>query len=450
MTQLKQHQPPAEPLANLKSIIETLLDEARQQGASAAEAGISTDQGLSVTARLGEVETIEYHRDQGVGITVFFGHRKGNASTTDFSPTALKETVRAACTIASHATDDPYSGLPDPADLETDPEDLKLCHPWSVSAERAIDIAIECEQAALDYGPAITNSEGATVDTHQGLRVIGNSLGFIHGYPSTHHTLSCSVVAQHGDSMQRDYWYSVARDADRLESARSVGVKASMRAVRRLDAHSLTPRQSPVLYSAEVASGLIGHFLGAVSGHNLYRKTTFLCDSLGSSVFPPFIHLYEQPHLPGALASAPYDAEGVITRQHDLVRDGVVESYILSSYSARKLAMQTTGNAGGTHNLTVEPGDLDEAGLLKKMGTGLLVTELMGQGANLLTGDYSRGATGFWVENGEIRYPVEEITIAGNLRDLFANIVAVGSDVDQRSNIRTGSILIEAMTIAGN
>ncbi len=450
MTDLTETNQKDDELPRLKSIVEDLLREAERQGATTAEAGISIDQGLSVTARLGDVETIEHHRDQGLGVTVYFGHRKGSASTTDLSARAVKETVSAACGIARYASDDEYAGLPDPALLTTDVVDLDLSHPWRLNADRAVELAIECEEAARSYHPEISNSEGATLTTQNGVKVLGNSLGFLQGYPSSEHSLSCSVLGQRGESMQRDYWYTVARDCDALEPPRAVGEKAAQRTLRRLEARSLTPRQCPVIYSAEVARGLLGHLVGAIRGSNLYRKTSFLLESLGQSVFPPFVHIHEQPHIKQALGSAPFDAEGVATRAHDIVRDGVIQSYILSSYSARKLGLESTGNAGGVHNLTLDPGDMDLAGLLKQMNTGLLVTELMGQGVNNVTGDYSRGAAGFWVVGGEIQYPVEEITIAGNLKDMFGGIVAIGSDVDSRGTIRTGSILIEAMTVAGN
>jgi len=437
-------------LLRLEALVATVLSEAEIQGASAAEAGLSMDRGLSVTVRLGDVETIEHHRSQGLGVTVYFGRRKGSASTTDLRPEAVRETVAAACRIAQYAAEDEFSGLPDAELLAKEFPDLDLYHPWELNVERAIGLAQECENAARDFHSCITNSEGASLHSYQGLRVLGNSLGFLHGYPSSRHSLTCSVIGQSGDSMQRDDWWTVARDPDDLESAVQVGRKAAERTVRRLDARSLSTRHCPVVFAADVASGLLGHFIGAIRGGNLYRKSSFLLDRLGQSVFPPFIHLHEQPHLRKALGSAPYDSEGVATHPRDLVMDGVLQSYLLSTYSARKLGMKATGNAGGVHNLILDPGELDFAGLLKMMGTGLVITELMGQGVNLVTGDYSRGASGFWVENGEIQYPVEEITIAGNLRDMFMKILAVGSDVDLRGNTRTGSILIDEMIVAGN
>jgi len=438
-----------EEINRLKNTVQNLLDEAKKQGASAAEAGLSQENGLSVSARLGDVETIEHHCGQGLGITVYFDQRKGSASTTDLSPESIKETVSAACSIARYTSEDAYAGLPEEALLATEFPDLDLNHPWDLSVDNAIALAIECEDAGRTYHAEISNSEGASVNTHQGIHVMGNSLGFLQGYISTRHSLSCSVLAQRGDSMQRDYWYSVSRNALDLEAAAQIGQKAAERALRRLEGRSLSTRQCPVLYSAETASGLLSSFIGAISGGNLYRKASFLLDALDSQVFPEFIHIHEQPYLIGALGSAAYDGEGVATKNRDIVSDGILRSYVLSTYSARKLGMHSTGNAGGVRNLTIDSGALDYQGMLKLMGTGLLVTELMGQGVNILTGDYSRGAAGFWVENGEIQYPVEEITVAGNMKDMLKNIVAVGNDIDYRGNVRTGSILVERMSIAG-
>ncbi len=433
----------------LKTVVQQILDEAKQQGASAAEAGFSVDNGLSVAARLGEVETVEFHCDQGIAVTVYFGQQKGSASTNDVSPESLQETVAAACSIARYASPDQYAGLPEAAQLATVFPDLDLNHPWAINAEQAIDLAIECEDIARHYDPAISNSEGASVNSHQGTRVFGNSLGFLQGYQSSRHSISCSVLAGSGDSMQRDYWYSVARNPDLLESVRHIGEKTAQRTLARLNARSLTTRQCPVLFAPEMASGLIGALIGAISGGSLYRKASFMLDKLDSQILPDFVRIHEQPLLKGALGSASYDAEGVATQTRDIVSNGILRGYVLSTYSARKLGMQTTGNAGGVHNLTVDSGDLDFAGMLKLMNTGLLVTELMGQGVNRVTGDYSRGASGFWVENGVIQYPVEEITIAGNLTTMLRNLVAIGNDVDLRGNIRCGSILIEKMAIAG-
>lgn len=438
-----------EGLASLKERADDLLREARSRGATSAEAGLGIERGLSVTARLGSVETIEHHKAQSLGLTVYFGKRKGSASSTDFSPQAMRSTVEAACRIARYTTEDPYSGLPDREQLATEFPDLDLDHIWELGVDSAIDLAVECEDSARQTHPEITNSEGAGVDTHQGLRVFANSLGFNHGYSSTRHSLSCSVLGQRDDSMQRDYWFSVSRDSTELESARAVGMKAAERTLKRLGARSLSTRQCPVLYSAECAASLIGNFIAAIRGGNLYRKSSFLLDCLGKQIFPETLRIHEQPRLPKALGSANYDGEGVCCQNRELVGQGILNGYVLSSYSARKLGLTTTGNAGGVHNLTVEATGGGQPDLLREMGDGLLISELMGQGVNLVTGDYSRGAAGFWVENGEIAFPVEEITVAGNLKDLFLNIIAVGKDVDIRGNIRVGSILIGTMTVAG-
>lgn len=437
-------------LDRLQTLVTECLEEAARQGATATEAGISLETGLSVTARLGEVETIEHHCSRGLGLTVYIGQRKGSASTSDLSPAAMRETVAAACRIARHAAEDPCAGLPDPELLATEFPDLDLYHPWAIEAPAAIDLAVTAERAATEGHPDISNSEGASLNTFQGLRVMGNSLGFLHGYASSRHSLSVSVIGERDGQMQRDDWWTVARDACDLQEPEAVGCIAAERTVRRLGARKLVTRHCPVIFAADVAASLLGHFISAIRGGNLYRKSSFLLDQLGKPVFPAFVRIHEQPHLRKALGSVPYDAEGVRTAPHDLVSDGVLQAYVLSSYSARKLGLTSTGNAGGVHNLSIEPGDLDLPGLLQQMGTGLLITELMGQGVNLLTGDYSRGGAGFWVEGGVIQYPVEEFTVAGNLRDMFRSVVAVGNDVDLRGNTRTGSILLEQMTVAGN
>ena len=445
----EDHQTDSE-ISCLKQLVADALAEAKRLGASGAEIGLSKDHGLSVTVRLGEIETVEHHRSQGLGVTVYFGQRKGSASSTDIRPAAVHETVAAACRIAQYAAEDPYAGLPEEQYLARQVPDLDLYHPWNLGMEDAKSMALECESAALGYDPAVTNSEGASVDTHQGLRILGNTLGFLHGFRSSRHSLSCSVIGERGDSMQRDDWWTAARSSLDLESAMEVGRHAAARTIRRLNARSLETRHCPVIYAADVASGLLGHFVGAIRGGNLYRKSSFLLDCLGKMVFPSNVHIHEQPHLLRALGSTPYDGEGVGTRTRDLVQNGVLQSYVLNSYSGRKLGLPTTGNAGGVHNLTLDAGDLDLTGLLRKMDRGLLVTELMGQGINMVTGDYSRGAAGFWVENGQIQYPVEEITVAGNLKQMFLDIQAVGNDVDLRGNTRTGSILIGELTVAGN
>jgi len=441
---------PEERLARLQQVVEDLLAEAVRQGASAAEAGVSSDRGLSVTVRLGEVETIEHTRDNGLGVTVYFGQHKGSASTSDLSPQAIRDTVRAACNIARYTSEDPYAGLADPELMAREIPPLDLHHPWPVSARDAVTHALACEDAARAHDPRITNSEGSTLDTHDGVFVYGNTHGFLGGYPTSRHSLSCAVVGEDSaGGMQRDYWYTTARAPGDLESPEQVGRRAAQRTVARLGARRLSTREAPVVLRSEVAVSLLRSLVGAIRGPALYRRASFLLDALGQPLFPAFVRIHEDPLKPRALGSSPFDDEGVATRPRDLVADGVLRSYVLDSYAARRLGTQTTGNAGGVRNLTTEPGELDLAGLLREMGSGLLVTELMGQGVNLVTGDYSRGAAGFWVENGEIAFPVEEITIAGNLRDMFRDLVAVGRDMDSPGSFRTGSWLIEKMTIAG-
>jgi len=435
--------------SDLRACVELALQEARLLGASEAEVGVSVDTGLSVTARLREVETLEYHRDRGMGITVYRGKCKGSASTADLSAAAIRETVAKAYSIAGFTAADPCAGLPEASELATQIPDLDLNHPWDIEPDAARDLAISCEAAALSVDARINNSEGATLSSHQGLRVFGNSLGFVAGYASTSHSLSCSVIGQQDGDMQRDYWYSAVRDYHDLESAVSIGERAAKRTLDRLGAQRLSTRVVPVVFVPELARGLIGHFLGAIRGGSQYRRSSFLLDASGQQVFPSWFSCVERPHIMKALGSAPFDAEGVATRDRTLVDKGILTGYVLSTYSARKLGLKTTGNAGGVHNLIVESNQDDFAALLKKMHSGLVVTELMGSGVNGVTGDYSRGAAGFWVENGELAYPVHEITIAGNLKDMYQRIVAVGSDVDARGGVRTGSILLESMTIAG-
>jgi PmbA protein len=437
--------------ADLQSIIERALEEARARGASQAEAAVSQDTGLSVSVRLGEVETLEHQRDRSMGITVYFGRRKGSASTADFSLDAVRATVAKACSIARFTAEDACSGLADAALMAREPSNLDLSHPWNIAADRAIEIAKSCEASALAFDPRINNSEGASLSTHQGLHVYGNTHGFVGGYPTTSHSLSCVVLAGTGEDMQRDYWYSSSRDWHELEQAEAIGRESARRTIARLGPRRLSTRRAPVLFVSEIARGLIGHFTAAIRGSSQYRQSSFLLNSVGQQVFPPGFSIAERPHIPKAAGSAPFDDEGVATRDRELVADGVVTGYILSSYSARKLGLETTGNAGGSHNLLVKPslaGGMDA--LLRQLGTGLLVTELMGQGVNMVTGDYSRGAAGFWVENGSVQYSVAEITIAGNLRDMLKGIAAVGDDVDVRGGTRVGSILLPEMTIAGN
>jgi PmbA protein len=436
-------------LDDLRQMSADVLQLAAAAGATAAEAEISMGIGQNVSVRLDEVETIEYNRDKGMSVTVYFGQRRGHASTSDLSMQALKDTVAAACSIARYTAHDDFCGLADPALMAHEVPDLDLYHPWDISVDDAIVLARRCEGAALAADSRINNSEGASVSTYGGLFSYANSNGFNNGYFTSRHSLSCSVIAEQGDNMQRDYWYTSARAATDLESAELVGRKAGERTARRLGAQRLKTAQVPVLFEASVASGLLSHFVSAVSGGNLYRKSSFLLDSLGQQVFAPHVVISEHPHLSRGLASAPFDNEGVVTQSRDLVVDGMLQGYMLSSYSARKLGMTTTGNAGGNHNLILKSGEQDFEALLRTMGTGLLVTELLGHGINLVTGDYSRGAAGFWVENGQIQYPVEEITIAGNLKDMFREVVAVGNDVLVQGSKQTGSILIERMTIAG-
>jgi PmbA protein len=435
--------------ADLQTLVALAIDEAKKLGATEVEAAVSVDTGLSVTARLGEVETLEYQRDRGMGVTVYRGKRKGSASTADLTAQAIRESVAKAYSIAGFTAEDECAGLPDPDTIASNPPDLDLCHPWSIEPDEARDLAVICEAAALQFDKRIGNSEGATLSTHHGLRVFGNSIGFIGGYPSSLHSLSCVVLAQENGEMQRDYWYSSVRDWRELEDAQGIGKTAATRALRRLNARKLPTMTAPVLFVPELARGFLGHFLGAIRGGSQYRRASFLLDAAGQRIFPAWMHISERPHIRKALGSAPFDSEGVATKDRELIDDGVLTGYVLSTYSARKLGLKTTGNAGGVHNIIVAPGQDDFDALVRKMDRGLVVTELMGQGVNGVTGDYSRGAAGFWIEKGAITYPVHEITIAGNLKEMYEQIVAVGSDVDARGGIRTGSVLIEKMTIAG-
>ena len=441
----------------LREIASDVLRFAKEKGAADAVVEISEGHGLSVSVRKGQVETIEQNKDKGIGVTVFLGHkgsiRRGNASTSDFSSQSLKDTVEAAYNIARFTAEDDCAGLPDEDMLERAPRDLDLFHPWLISAEEAVEIAQRCEAAAFAVDKRISNSEGANVYAQQSQFVMANSAGFMGGYPYTRHSVSVSPIAGRGSHMQRDDWYTSERDPAKLAQPEAVGRYAAERALARLNARQLDTRKCPVLFEAPLAAGLLGAFVQAVSGGALYRKSTFLTDSLGKRVFGEDIRIIEDPSVPGATGSTPFDEEGVRVQKRDVVKDGVVQGYFLSTYSARKLGMRTTGNAGGSHNLQILSSRTrasdDFVGMLKKMGTGLLVTELMGHGVNYVTGDYSRGASGYWVENGVIQYPVEEITIAGNLKDMFMDIAAIGSDVLVRGTKSTGSILVGNMTIAG-
>jgi PmbA protein len=437
-------------LDTLRSIAADVLARAKSGGASGCETEVSEGYGQTVTVRMGEVETIEYNRDKGIGVTVYVGQQKGYASTSDFSPKAVADTVDAALSIARFTAADESAGLAEPELLAKEIGDLDLFHPWDISVERAIEMARSAEAAAFRLDPRVTNSEGATVSAQESQFISANSNGFMAGYPSSRHYVSVAVIAAQGDEMERDDWYSSARSHRDLASPEAIGDYAGRRALARLRSRKLTTRQAPVLFEAPMANGLIGHFVGAASGGNLYRKASFLVDSLGKPLFSPLVQLREEPHLRRGLASGYFDDDGVATQPRDVVKDGVLQGYFLGVYSARKLGMKTTGNAGGNHNLILAPGKENLVGLLKRMGTGLLVTEVMGQGVNTVTGDYSRGAAGYWVEGGEIAYPVSEITIAGNLRDMYRNIVAVGSDMLVRGSRQCGSILVDGMTIAGD
>lgn len=423
---------------------------AGRKGASQAEVAIDESSGFSATVRLGEVETVEHNRDKSLALTVFFGHRSGSASTSDFSREALEDTVQAACSIARHTAEDPFSGLADPRLLATELPDLDLYAPWNLEVSHAIELAAGCERAARDEDSRIVNSEGATVSTHSGREIYANSLGFVGDTLGSRHSVSCVVLGKQDGAMQRDYWYTSARHPEDLEAGERIGRLAAQRTVRRLGARRISTRQGPVIFEAPAAASLLGHLVGALRGASLYRRASFLMDQLGKPVFAPGTRIHEEPRLPRGPGSAAYDNEGVATRDRDLVADGILAGYVLDSYSGRKLDMPSTGNAGGVHNLTLAPGRLGPDDLLKQMGTGLWVTELIGHGVNTVTGDYSRGAAGFWVEGGEIQYPVEEITIAGNLKDMYKKIVEVGSDIDVRGNLRTGSVLIDGITIAGS
>jgi len=437
-------------LEQLADISQRLLERARALGASQAEVSCSEERGLDVNVRLGEVETVESTRDRGIAVTVYFGQRKGSASTADLQDASLESTVAQACAIARHTEDDAAAGLAEAALMARDFPDLDGWHPWALGADEALDLALACEAAGREADPRISNSDGASAATATSLSVYANSHGFIGRERSSHHSIGCALIAGHGDGMQRDGWYSSALAREDLESAAAIGRQAAQRTVARLQPRSMATAQMPVLYAPEVARSLIGHLLGAVSGGALYRRASFLLDSAGTRLFPDWFGIEELPLLRRGLRSSAFDGDGVATRDSALVSDGILQRYVLGSYSARKLGLPTTANAGGVHNLKVTANAGDLTAIARQMGEGLLVTELMGQGVNGVTGDYSRGAGGFRVENGEITYPVDGITIAGNLKDMFASIEAVGTDIDRRSHVHVGSILIGRMTVAGN
>jgi PmbA protein len=441
-------------LDRLAELAEDVIRRARAAGASQAEVSASVDTGLNVNVRLGEVETVEHTRDRGFGLTVYFGKRKGSASTADLNADSIQATLDQACAIARYTEEDPASGLADASRMATAFPELDLWHPWSIDTAGAIALGQEIEAAGRAHA-GISNSEGASVQAGESVSVYANSHGFVGRERGTRHSLSLSLIAGDEAGMQRDYWYDSARSAVDFMSAQALGDIAAKRTLARVGARRLSTRQSAVMFAPDVARGLIGHLIGAVSGGSLYRRASFLLDHAGKQVMPAWLNIVERPFLPRGQGSGAFDAEGVATRDSALIENGVLARYVLGSYSARKLGLESTGNAGGIHNLIVEPGHadggapLDFAGMLKRMGSGLLVTEVMGQGVSTITGDYSRGAAGFWVENGEIAYPVEEITIAGNLRDMYTGIVAIGADVDRRSHLLTGSVLLDRMTIAG-
>jgi PmbA protein len=439
------------PFATLQQIARDVLDHAKKGGASGCETMVDDGFGQNVTVRRGEVETIEYNRDKGISVTVYIGQKRGHASTSDFSPQAVRETVAAALSIAGHTAEDSCAGLADRDLLAQEFPDLELYFPWDLPVEQAIELAKKCEAAAFAVDQRITNSEGASILLSESQFIYANSLGFMAGYPASRHSISCAVIASEKDAMQRDYWYSTARDPSELEAADNVGSQAGTRSVRRLGARKINTCEVPVLFEAPVASSLIGHFVSAVSGGNLYRRSSFLLDSIGRQVFAPDIQIRELPHLKKGLASGAFDDEGVATRERNVVDQGVVQGYFLGSYSGRKLGLCSTGNAGGNHNLILATSNpLEFSDLLKKMGKGVLVTELLGHGINPVTGDYSRGAAGFWVDNGEIQHAVEEITVAGNVKDMLLGICGVGKDVIVRGSKQSGSLLIDRMTVAGS
>jgi len=433
----------------LEALVHMALEEAMQRGIDQAEVAASSDTGISATARLGDVENLEYTNDRGIGITVYRDSRKGSASTSDIRPEAVREAVDKACTFVSCTAQDPHSGLADAELMCADVKDLQLDFPWTIDAAEAIEMAIACEDAGLRFDSRINNSEGATVSSHRGSRAYGNSHGFMGSLSKTSHSISCVVLGSENGEMQRDYYYSAARDPADLEDAQLIGETAAKRAISRLGARKMKTTRAPVLFTPELARGFIGHSIGAVMGGAQYRRASFLLDAVGEKIFPDFVKIEERPHLQKAMASASYDSDGVATYDRDIVSDGVLQGYVLSSYSARRLGLETTANAGGAQNLIVpgNAGDLDS--LIAEMGTGLIVEELIGQGVNAVTGDYSRGVVGQWVENGEIKHPVHEVTIAGNLRDLYGRIASIGKDQDTRGGIRCGSLLVEEMTIAG-
>jgi protein pmbA homolog len=434
----------------LRDAVSLAIEIAQKAGAT-AEVGVTKSSGLSVSTRLQEIENVEFNNDGALGISVYVGQQKGNASTSDLTPEAIKNTVEAALAIAKYTSPDDCAGLADKELMAFDAPDLDLYHAAEIDVDKAVQLALDTEKAALEHDERIVNSEGASFNAHTGVRVYGNSHGMLQSYLSSRYSLSCSVIAEHQDQLERNYEYTVARDINQLAQPNWVGENAAQKAIARLQPQKLATQEAPVTFLNDVATGLISHLAAAISGGSLYRKTSFLLDHLGKQVLPDWFEIAERPHLIGQLASTPFDSEGVRTQDMEIIRNGILQTYLLTSYSGRKLGMQSTGHAGGIHNWLVKPNSSGKlTALLRQMNRGLLVTEVMGQGVNLVTGDYSRGAAGFWVENGEIQYPVAEITIAGQLPDMLRNIVAVADDIEHRSNIQTGSILLEKMKISGN
>lgn len=438
----------AEQRKTLENAVSQALELAKA-GADAAEVAVTKTTGISISTRFGEVENVEFNSDGALGITVYHQQRKGSASSTDLSPDAIARTVQAALDIARYTSPDPFAGPADKELLAFDAPDLDLFHPAELDTERGIELAARAEQSSLKFDPRITNTEGGSFNSHYGIKVFGNSHGMLQSYSSSRHSLSSCVIAEHDGDMERDYAYTIARDINDLKSPEWVGEECARRTLSRLAPRRLPTMEAPVMFAAEVATGLFGHLVGAISGSSVYRKSTFLLDSLGKQILPEWLTINEQPHLLKGMASTPFDSEGVRTVERNIVENGVLQTWLMTSYSARKLGMQSTGHAGGIHNWRIKGQGLGFEDMLKKMGTGFLVTELMGQGVSGVTGDYSRGAAGFWVENGEIQYPVSEVTIAGNLKDMWSNLVTLGDDIELRSNIQCGSALLEAMKIAG-
>ena len=434
----------------LRDAVSLAIEIAQKAGAT-AEVGVTKSGGLSVSTRLQEIENVEFNNDGALGISVYVGQQKGNASTSDLTPEAIKNTVEAALAIAKYTSPDDCAGLADKELMAFDAPDLELYHAAEIDVDKAVQLALDTEKAALEHDERIVNSEGASFNAHTGVRVYGNSHGMLQSYLSSRYSLSCSVIAEHQEQLERDYEYTVARDINQLAQPNWVGENAAQKAIARLQPQKLATQEAPVIFLNDVATGLISHLAAAISGGSLYRKASFLLDHLGKQVLPNWFEIVERPHLIGQLASTPFDSEGVRTQDMEIIRNGILQTYLLTSYSGRKLGMQSTGHAGGIHNWLVKPNSSGKlTALLRQMNRGLLITEVMGQGVNLVTGDYSRGAAGFWVENGEIQYPVAEITIAGQLPDMLRNIVAVADDIEHRSNIQTGSILLEKMKISGN